>query len=219
MSKVDIIKRPVEQAGSNIKRRAWSAIIESAVILIIGILFVFWPDEMKKLLAYLVGAFCIIRGGVQIISYYMVEKGQNDFFNNNLLYGVVTVILGIAALCIGEKVADIFRIVIGIIIIYESLVRINAAVKLYSAKIKAWQIILVIALAMLVMGIFVTFYSGAIMQLFGWMMVLTGLVGIVGDVVFIKHVNIIIDKITGQAKAQEAKEKYADVEEAEVKED
>ena len=41
MSKVDIIKRPVEQAGSNIKRRAWSAIIESAVILIIGILFVF----------------------------------------------------------------------------------------------------------------------------------------------------------------------------------
>ena len=72
---------------------------------------------------------------------------------------------------------------------------------------------------MLVMGIFVTFYSGAIMQLFGWMMVLTGLVGIVGDIVFIKHVNIIIDRITGQTKAHEAKEKYADVEEAEIKED
>ena len=45
------------------------------------------------------------------------------------------------------------------------------------------------------------------------------LVGIVGDIVFIKHVNIIIDRITGQTKAHEAKEKYADVEEAEIKED
>ena len=219
MSKVDIIKRPVEQIGSDIKRRAWSSIAESLAILIIGILFVIWPEQMIRLIAYLLGAFCIIRGGVQVISYFMIEKGQNDFFNNNLLYGVVTIIIGIAALSIGENIASVFRVIIGIIIIYEALVRINTAVKLHTAKVKAWQVMMVLALAMLVIGIFITFYAGAITVLIGWMMILTGLVGIVGDFMFIKDVNTVIDRLTGAMDAHHTKAKYEDVEEAEVKED
>ena len=218
MSKVDLIKRPVEQIGSEIKKNAWSAAIESLAVLILGILFIIWPEEVNKFIAYFVGAFLIIRGGVQIITYYM-EKGQNDFFNNGLLSGVISVILGIAAIVIGEDIQYVLRVVIGIIIIYESLVRINTATKLYSAGIKDWRSILVLALAMLVIGIFVTFNSGAITNLIGWMMVVTGIIGIVGDVMFIKHVNKVIEKITGAIKTEQAKEKYEDVKEAEVKED
>ena len=218
MSKVDLIKRPVEQIGSEIKKNAWSAAIESLAVLILGILFIIWPEEVNKFIAYFVGAFLIIRGGVQIITYYM-EKGQNDFFNNGLLSGVISVILGIAAIVIGEDIQYVLRVVIGIIIIYESLVRINTATKLYSAGIKDWRSILVLALAMLVIGIFVTFNSGAITTLIGWMMVVTGIIGIVGDVMFIKHVNKVIEKITGAIKTEQAKEKYEDVKEAEVKED
>ena len=218
MSKVEIIKRPVEQIGSDIKKTAWAATIESLALLILGVLFVIWPETMVKILAYIVGVFFIVKGGNQIVNYYM-EKGQNDFFNNKLLTGVVSVLLGIAAITIGEDIAHVFSVIIGILIIYESLVRINAATKLASANIKTWQPILTLGLLMLVIGVIVTFLAHGATVLVGWMMILTGIVGLVGDIMFIKHLNILIDKITGAAKTHHADEKYEHIEEAEVKEE
>ncbi len=197
MSKVEIIKRPIEQVSGSLKKSAWSAVIESLILIILGILFIVLQDAMVKILAYLVGAFFIVKGGFQIINYFM-EKGQNDFLNNGLLSGVVSVLIGIAALLIGENIANVFRVVIGIIIIYESLVRINTASKLASAGINVWKYIIVIALIMLVLGIFVTFNSGAVVVLVGWLMIATGIIGIVGDVMFIQHVNQVVDKLTGK---------------------
>ncbi|MBR2994510.1 DUF308 domain-containing protein [Candidatus Saccharibacteria bacterium] len=197
MSKVEIIKRPLEQVSGDLKKSAWSAIIESLALLILGILFIVLQETMIQVLAYIVGAFFIVKGGFQIINYFMV-KGQNDFLNNGLLSGVVSVLIGIAALVIGDDIATIFRVIIGIIIIYESLVRINTATKLATAKVSVWKYILIVALVMLVLGVFVTFNEGAVIILIGWMMVLTGLVGIIGDVMFIQHVNQIADTLTGK---------------------
>ena len=194
-NKVEIIKRPVEQVGSNLKKSAWGAVIESLALIVLGILFLVLQDVMVQIIAYIVGVFFIVKGGFEIINYF-IEKGQNDFFNNKLLSGVVSVLIGVAALIVGDDIAHVFRIIIGIIIIYESLVRINTAIKLYSAKVDVWKYILILALCMLVVGVFVTFYSGAIITLIGWMMILTGIVGIVGDIMFIQHVNAITDKLT-----------------------
>lgn len=192
-NKVEIIKRPMEQIGGDIKKTAWSAVIESLVIMVLGVLFVAWPDTMARVVAYLVGAFFIIKGAFQIINYFM-EKGQNDFFNNGLLNGVVSALIGIAALVIGEDIANIFRVIVGILLIYESLVRINTAMKLSTAGIPIWKYVLIIALVILVLGIFVTFNDVA--TVIGWMMIIAGLVGIVGDVMFIQHVNQVVEKLT-----------------------
>ena len=199
MPKAEVIKRPVEQISSDIKMSAWSAVFESVVLIILGILFLVLQDTMVRVLAYIVGAFFIVKGGFQIINYF-IEKGQNDFFNNGLLSGVISVLIGITALVIGEDIANVFRIVIGILIIYESLVRINTATKLASAKIPAWKYILILALLMMVIGIFITFNNNAIITLVGWMMILTGIIGIFGDVMFIQYVNTLVEKLTGDEK-------------------
>ncbi|MBO4276683.1 DUF308 domain-containing protein [Candidatus Saccharibacteria bacterium] len=195
MTKAEIIKRPVEQIGGDIKKSAWSAIIESLAVMVLGILFIVWPDTMIKVLAYIVGAFFIVKGGFQIITYFM-SGGRNDFFDNGLLYGVVSILLGITALVIGEDIAGVFRVIIGVIIIYESLVRINTATKLATASISTWKYILLLALVMLVLGIFVTFNTGAVVALIGGLMVATGIIGIIGDVMFIQHINMVIEKLT-----------------------
>lgn len=201
MHKAEIIKRPVEQVGSSIKKLAWSAILESLALVILGILFIVLQETIVKALAYLIGVFFIVKGGFQIISYYM-EKGQNDLFNNGLLSGVISVLIGVALLIVGEEIAHVFRVVIGVIITYESLVRINTASKLSVAKIDAWKYILIVALVMLVIGVFITFNSGAVVTLIGWMMILAGIVGIVGDAVFIQYVNKVIDAFTGKTNSE-----------------
>lgn len=196
MAKAKIIKQPIDRVGGNLKKSAWSAAVESLALLIIGLLFVIWPDTMVKVLSYIIGIFFIVKGAYNIILYYM-EKGQQDFFNNNLLSGIVAILIGVVALAIGENIANIFRIIIGVIIIYESLVRINVASKLSSIGVDSWRYVLILALIMLALGIFITFNTGAVVALVGWLMILTGIIGLVGDFVFIQHVNMVIDKLSG----------------------
>ena len=201
MSKVEVIKRPVEQIGNNLKQSAWMAVFESLATIILGICLVVWPDLAIKTISYVVGAFFVVKGAYQIINYFLA-KGQNDFFNNELLAGIVSVLIGITVLVMGEEIANVFRIVIGIWIIYESLVRMNTAIKLHAAKISVWKYVLILALMMLVLGVFVTFYSGAVVTLVGWMMILVGVFGIVGDVMFIQSVNKISEAITAKLKVE-----------------
>ncbi|MBR3324349.1 DUF308 domain-containing protein [Candidatus Saccharibacteria bacterium] len=196
MAKAKIIKQPIDRVGGNLKKSAWSAAVESLALLIIGLLFVIWPDTMVKILSYIIGIFFIVKGAYNIILYYM-EKGQQDFFNNNLLSGIVAILIGVVALAIGENIANIFRIIIGVIVIYESLVRINVASKLSSIGVDSWRYVLILALIMLALGIFITFNTGAVVALVGWLMILTGIIGLVGDFVFIQHVNTVIDKLSG----------------------
>ena len=202
MTKAEIIKRPIEKIGGDLKKSAWSSIIESVATVILGILLIVWPNEVIRIIAYVMGAVLVVKGAYQVINYFVV-KGQNDFFNNNLLGGVISVLIGVTLLILGEEIAHVFRIVIGIFLIYESLVRINTSIKLHAANINAWKYVLILALMMLIVGVFVTFYSGAVVTLIGWMMILAGLIGIVGDVMFIQYLNIIVEKLIGKNQKDE----------------
>ena len=191
--KAKIIKKsPAERVTGNLKRTAYSSIVESIALVILGILFIILPDTIIKVLAYIIGAFFIIKGGYAIIGYYM-SGGQKDSFDSDLFSGVISVLIGIAALLIGENIAGVFRVIIGIIVIYESLIRINASAKLHSAGVDSWRYVLGLALIMLVLGIFITFNSGAVVSLIGGIMIVIGIIGIIGDVMFMKHVNTVVD--------------------------
>ncbi len=199
--KAEIIAKPIEKISGKLKKNAWGAIAESLITIILGIFLITWSNTVIRVVACIAGAFFVIKGAYQIIN-YLVVKGQNDFFNNELLSGVISLLVGLALLVIGEEIVNIFRIVIGIWMIYESLIRMNTSLKLHAAGIKAWSYVLIIALCMLVVGVFITFNSGAVVELIGWMMILSGVFGIVGDVVFIQYVNNIADTLTGKAKSK-----------------
>ena len=196
MSKVEIIKQPAENISKNLKQTAWMSVLESLITIILGILLVAFSDTVVGVIACIVGIFLLIKGAYQIINYFVV-KGQNDFFNNSLLAGIISMLVGVAMLAMGEGIISVFRIAIGIWIIYEALVHINTAIKLHAANIGIWKYILILALCLLIIGIFITFFEGAVITLIGWMLILGGVIGIVGDVMFVQYVNVLIEKLTG----------------------
>ena len=197
MAKAEIIKKPVEKVSGNLKQTAWMTILESLATAILGIFLIAWPETAIQVIAYVAGVFFIVKGGFQIVNYF-IAKGQHDFFNNNLLSGVISLLVGVAALVMGEEIANVFRVIIGIWMIYEALVHMNTAIKLHAVNINVWKYVLLLALCMLIIGIFITFNTGAVITLIGWMMVVTGVIGIIGDVMFIQYVNDLADKLTGK---------------------
>lgn len=200
------ISGSASQIGSNLKKSAWSAMIEALALIILGLLFVIWPDKMIQLAAYFIGVFFIVKGIYNMVVYYS-EKGQNDFFNNGLLSATASILVGIIALVLGENIAGIFRIVVGIIIIYEALVRINAAMKLHSVGVASWRYTLGLALLMMALGVFITFYSGAVVTLIGWLMIATGVIAVIGDAMFVQHVNTVVDQFTKVREGKVVKDK------------
>ena len=199
MPKAEVIKQPIEKVGKSFKQSAWMSIFESFITIVLGIFLVVWGDIVIKIVTCVAGVFLVIKGAYQIINYFIV-KGQNDLFNNSLLAGIISLLLGIIAIVMGDGVASIFRIAIGIWIIYESLVHMGAAIKLHAAELDTWRYLLLLSIVMLAVGVFVTFFEGAIATLIGWMMILGGIIGAIGDVMFIQHVDTLVSKLTGEHK-------------------
>lgn len=193
--KVEIVKRPVEKVGDDLKKTAWASVFESFATILLGILLVAWSDSVVKIIAYAIGTFFIIKGGYYVVNYF-ITKGNENFFNNELLTGIITIIIGITAFVLGEEIGGIFRVIAGIWLIYEALIRMNRAIKLHHANVETWRIVLITSLLMLILGTFVTFTTGAVVALIGWILILGGLIGVFTDVIFIQNLEKIVKKIT-----------------------
>lgn len=187
-------KHPVDLIAGNLKKSAWAAVFESIVLLVFGILLVAWPGLTYYIASVILGVVLIIVGLYQIVNYFIV-KGQDDFFDNSLIFGVISVVLGIAAVCFASETFNIIRIIIGIWLIFESLVRVNTTIKLHAAGISAWGWVLVIALVMLGAGLFTLFNTTLVIQVVGALMIVAGVFGIVGDVIFISQINDVVKSL------------------------
>lgn len=214
---LDIIKNPIREAGDALKKNAWVSVLESIITIVFGILLVAFSESVVKIVAIIIGVFFVIKGAYQIINYYL-EKGDRDIFNNNLLWGVISVLIGAAVLIAGPSIIGVFRIIMGVWLIYSGLVRMNTALKLHTANVKVWRYVLLIALAELLLGIFITFYDGAVVALIGWVLIVSGVISIMSDVMFIQNLDVVLEKVANFGKSTDKKKHNPeDIKEAETK--
>ncbi len=181
-AKVEKIKQP---SGKN----AWMAVLESLITLVMGIMLVTWPNSIIKIIAYIVGGFLLARGIYSIVTYYASNKVKNGLLDNELMWGIISAVVGLVVMIMGGQIAGVFRIIVGIWIIYEALVRIRNALRLRAASVDNWKYSMIIAAAMLCFGLFITFFDGAMIVLIGWMMIIVGVIGVLSDAMFVQYIN------------------------------
>ena len=168
------------------------AILESVVIGILGALLILNPEGILKVIFYVVGIFLIVKGVYHIINYFAVH-GKYDFYNNDLLYGIVALVFGIIAVVLWEQLSGAIGIVVGAWMIYGALVRMNTAIKLHAANVKEWFYVLLLSLVMLALGVYMIISVGAVLTLVGWVMIAAAIVGIMDDAIFMRNVDAITE--------------------------
>lgn len=182
----------VEPVLKRAKSAGWLAILESIVIGVFGAILVLNPDGILKVLFYVIGIFLIVKGVYHIVNYFAVH-GKYDFYNNDLLYGIVALVFGVIAVVLWEQLSGAIGIVVGAWMIYGALVRLNTAIKLHAAGVKEWFYVLLLSLIMLALGVYMVVSVGAVMAVIGWIMIAAAVVGIIDDAVFMKHVDAITE--------------------------
>lgn len=171
-----------------IKGAGWLAILESLIIGALGVILLVHPDGIIKLIFYVVGVFLMVKGVYKIINYFAVH-GKYDFYNNDLLYGIIALVFGIIAVVLWEQMGELIGVIVGAWMIYGALVRMNTAIKLHTAGVKEWFYVLLLSMIMLALGIYMVVNVGAVIQIVGWVMIAAAVVGILDDMVFIKHLD------------------------------
>ncbi len=189
-------KNPAQELIEPVLKRAkstgWLAILESIIIGVFGALLIWNPQGILKIVFYVIGIFLIVKGVYHIVNYFAVH-GKYDFYNNDLLYGIIALVFGVIAVVLWEQLSGAIGIVAGAWMIYGALVRMNTAIKLHAAGVKEWFYVLLLSLVMLALGIYMVVSVNAVLAVVGWVMIAAAIVGIVDDAIFIKNINAITD--------------------------
>lgn len=180
-----------EPIFKKVKSLSWMGILESLVIGVFGILLVVNSEQVTELIFNVIGIFLMIKGAYKIINYFAVH-GRYNFYNNDLLYGVIALVMGIVVVIFKADLMNLIGIVVGIWMIYGALVRMNTAIKLHTANVKEWFYVLLLAMVMLALGLYLIISaSTAIPTIIGWVMIAAAVVGVVDDLIFLKRVDSI----------------------------
>ena len=174
-----------------LKKTGWISILESLVFGILGAIVIWKPEETIKVISYVLGIIFITIGILKIINYFLTKE-KYDFYNYDLIYGLMTCVLGIVTIVYSNTISSILRIIIGIWIIYSSFIRMNLSLELRSLKVKIWIYSLILAIVMLMCGLFVIMNSGTIITTIGIMMVVYSVIDIVENVIFMRNVKDIL---------------------------
>lgn len=169
------------------KKRGWLSILESIVFAILGLILIWHPEETVRVISYIIGIAFIALGIYKVFN-YISSKGKYDFYNYDFLYGLMAIIIGIVIIAYSWAIGSVFRIVIGIWIIYSSFMRIGLAMKLKNQGFSVWVYSLILALAMLILGLVITLNQGAIIQTIGVLMIISSVIDIAEDIIFMRNV-------------------------------
>lgn len=176
-----------------LKKTGLESVITSLVFAVIGILFICNPEGTFTFATTILGLIFIIGGIIKIINYFK-NRGILDFYNYELIYGIIAIIIGIVVIVYSNALETIFRIIIGIWIIYSGIMRLLLASKLKAIESQSWKPVLIIAVIMLICGLFITFNSGAIIMTIGIIMLIYAIMDLIEGFVFIRNVDKILNK-------------------------
>ncbi len=175
-----------------VKSTGWMAILESIIIGALGVILIINPEGILKVIFYVVGIFLMVKGVYHVVNYFAVH-GKYDFYNNDLLYGIIALVFGVICVILWEQLSNAIGIVVGAWMIYGALVRLNTAIKLHVAGVKEWFYVLLLSMVMLALGIYMIVSVGAVLSVVGWVMIAAAVIGIIDDAIFIRNIDALAD--------------------------
>lgn len=172
-----------------LKKMGWTSIITSLAFAVIGLIIAYNPNTTFTIISYLIGIAFILFGIMKVIEYFKM-KGSYDLYNYELVYGIITILLGVVVIVWSGMIETLLRIFVGIWIIYSGAMRLGLALKVQKldSDSRVWAVILLIAVAMLLCGIYIIANPGTVIMTIGIIMVIYAVMDIIEEVIFLKKV-------------------------------
>lgn len=170
-----------------------SSIFTSIVLFVLGLLLIFESEATITTISYIIGAILMAAGTFAFVRYIRNNKIGFETSELDVLYGIVTIVLGIIVVTNPHAIASIIPIVLGIAIIISSAIKIQYAFDLKNCDNDMWKTTMVIAIISTICGIVLLFnpFAGAvlIMRIVGIFILIYSVLDIISTLIIKKNVD------------------------------
>ncbi|MBE6156451.1 MAG: hypothetical protein E7161_01765 [Firmicutes bacterium] len=129
-------------------------LIASVIFILLGLVFFTNPAMSNIFVSIVTGLFLIANGATSLLAYF--KRGGIVLFDNNLIYGILLIIVGILALFLG----NVLSIILGIYLLAMGAQKVNYGIFLKRFNESSWLITIVVGVLFLVMAVITFFTSG-----------------------------------------------------------
>ena len=98
------------------------------------------------------------------------------------------IIIGIIAIVYKSKIETIFRVLIGIWIVYTGIIRLSLSFKIKLVESPAWLYSLLISIIMIICGIYTIFVSNVIVVTIGIVILVYSVLDVIEDIIFLVNI-------------------------------
>lgn len=131
--------------SKKIKRWKRSYIFLTIVVMIFGMSLIIWPEISEEILCYIFGAVLLVVGGIRILSYF--QRGISALWHRyELPLGLLDALLGLYFLTCPINVMLILPIIVGIIIMIDSVFHLQTALELRAMSVQRWWCVLLLSI-------------------------------------------------------------------------
>lgn len=191
-----------------------SSIVASILLLVLGILLVFESEATIFTISYIVGAILICAGAFALIRFFTKSKNATSIMGLDVLYGIVTIILGCLIIKNPGAIGSLLPIVLGIAIIVSSANKIQYAFNLKNSDNDLWKTTMIISVIGTICGVVLLFnpFAGAVllMRIVGIFIIVYAILDAVSTFIIKKNVeefkNVIESARVEEADVVEEKE-------------
>lgn len=183
-----------------------SSIISSVVLMILGILLMLQSEATIITISYVIGTLLIALGTLAIIKF--IRNTSSEIRNDlDIVYGTVTIILGVIVIYNPQAIASIIPIIIGIGIVISSATKLQYAFELKANGNSQWKMSMIISIISAICGVVLICnpFKGAvvIMQIIGAFIIVYSILDIISTVTIKKNVEAIHQAIEGNIEDAE----------------
>ncbi len=131
-------------------------IFQVVVELVIGIFLIIYRDMTTNILFIVIGALMVCYGVFDLIAF--ITNNRPYSFRRGLTTGVLITIIGVAFIVQAEALKNLLAIIIGALILIESIVNCRRAFIVRNLGATKWYLLLISSAAVIVLSIFVCIY-------------------------------------------------------------
>ncbi len=135
-----------------LKKIQWNAVITSVICILLGAVLVVFPTAVNEMIAYVIAASMFM---VSVIGFYNYFKKdiKRQFYRNDLVYSVVTLVVGIILLAKRDMIISLIPIFLGALIIVSGVKKLQNALDMLRLGIGGWKPILALSAVNIIFGV------------------------------------------------------------------
>lgn len=135
-----------------LKKISWESILTSAVWVLLGGVLIFFPNAVNEMIAYVLAAAMFIVAVIEFYNYFKKDLALH-FYRNDLVFGVVALVVGIILLAKKDVVISLVPVALGAMITISGVKKLQNGLDILRLKMDGWKPLLILAAINIIFGV------------------------------------------------------------------